>query len=152
MDHSQIKKGNGSEKQNVLKTSLVKKQLKAHFEQHNRMPKLHWTKWNSWCENIELWIVLSLLSFLFLHDWAPKKNKNVLNNVLYFKQVKKKRPDNTSMDRYMALHWQDSTFNFDPRRHAYLWLYPHLFAAFKRLKFSSWLLSQDDLHGTGIRI
>ena len=38
------------------------------------------------------------------------------------------------MDRYLASHWQDSTFNFDPRWHAYLWLYPHLFAAFKRLK------------------
>ena len=58
----------------------------------------------------------------------------MLSITFYILSRSKKRPDNISMDRYMASHWQDSTFNFDPRRHAYLWLYPHLFAAFKRLK------------------
>ena len=49
-DSFKIKKGNGSEKQNVLKSIIsekekkAKQRLKSHFEEQNRMPKLHWAK------------------------------------------------------------------------------------------------------------
>ena len=49
-ERSKIKKGDGSEKQNVRKNIITqkgkkaKKRLKDHFEEQNRMPKLHWTK------------------------------------------------------------------------------------------------------------
>ena len=115
--------------QKAAKRSLWRTKSNAETSLH----EMKLFMWKHWTLNSSFIAKLS-----FPYDRPPKRNQNVLNNVLYFKQVKEKRPDNISMDRYITSHWQDSTFSFDPRRHAYLWFYPHLFAAFKHLKFSSW--------------
>ena len=137
------RKGTALKNKMCLKTSFIKKEKSQKAAKRslwrtksNAETSLHVMKlfmWKHWTLNSSFIAKLS-----FPYDRAPKRSENVLNNVLYFKQVKEKRPDNISMDRYITSHWQDSTFSFDPRRHAYLWFYPHLFAAFKHLKFSSW--------------
>ena len=71
-----------AQKHHSSKRKKAKKRLKDHFEEQNRMPKLHWTIWNSWCENMRQNLILRnaidgwppgntsyCRLFFLLHDW-----------------------------------------------------------------------------------